>query len=158
AGFPFTDSGEVPVTDLARFLNPVNGEFTVFFNDKLSSSFEDVQGKWKLKESGAFKFSDNFVNYLNGGLRLRDALFPNGGGAPEVSYEITLQPVPGADVSIQIDGNRVETRGTSARSAKFIWPARAGESGAQITVIKGGQTSENAVPKAFPGEWGLFKM
>ena len=156
SGFPFTDtSSATPVTDLGRFLNPVNGQITTFFNERLATSFDDAQGQWKLKESGAVKLSDSFVNYLNGTRRLRDALFPNGGQQPEVGYEITLQPVPGADVVIEVDGNRVETRGTSPQSSKFIWPARAGASGARITVIQsGGQSSE----RTFPGEWGLFQM
>ncbi|HYE65281.1 MAG TPA: type VI secretion system membrane subunit TssM, partial [Pyrinomonadaceae bacterium] len=154
SGFPFTDAGESSLTDLARFLNPVNGQLTAFFNNQLASSFEDAQGQWRLKESGAFRFSDDFVRYLNGARRLREALFPNGGQQPEVSYDITLQPVAETDITIDIDGTRVETRGTSAQSAKFIWPARAGSSGAKITVISGGQTTE----KTFPGEWGLFKM
>ncbi|MBL8193166.1 MAG: hypothetical protein JNM06_05045, partial [Blastocatellia bacterium] len=40
------------------------------------------------------------------------------------------------------------------QSAKFTWPAKSGASGAKITVIQGSKISE----KAFPGEWGLFKM
>ena len=155
AGFPFTDGGEASVTDLTSYLNPVNGQFTSFFNDKLASSFDDAQGQWKLKESGGFKFSDSFVNYLNGTRKLRDAVFPANGQQPEVSYEIMLQPVSGADVVIEIDGNRLESHGTSPQSSKFIWPARAGASGGRITVIKAGAQSAD---RTFPGEWGLFKM
>lgn len=157
SGFPFTDTGESSVTDLARFLNPSNGQFTTYFNERLAASFEDAQGKWKLKESSVFKFSDDFVKYLNDARRLREALFPNNGPQPEVSYDITLQPVADTDITIEIDGTRVETRGTStsAVSAKFIWPARSGASGAKITVLpNGGEPKE----RTFPGEWGLFKM
>jgi type VI secretion system protein ImpL len=155
AAFPFTDSSsQTPVTDLARFLNPANGQFTTFFNERLAGSFEESQGKWKLKESGAVKLSDNFVNYLNSARELRDALFAGGGQQPEVSYEIKLQPLAGADLRIEIDGTSVETRGTSAQAAKFTWPARAGTSGARILVIRNGQQTESA----FPGEWGLFRL
>lgn len=155
SGFPFTETGDSSVTDLARFLNPSNGQFTSFFNERLSSSFDDAQGKWKLKESSVFKFSDEFVEYLNNARRLREALFPNNGQQPEVSYQIELQPVTNTDITIEIDGTRVETRGTSPASAKFIWPARSGASGAKITVLpNGGEPAE----KTFPGEWGLFKM
>ncbi|MEW6730057.1 MAG: type VI secretion system membrane subunit TssM [Acidobacteriota bacterium] len=154
AGFPFTNTGEAAVTDLARFFNPVNGQFTLFFNDKLATSLEDAQGRWRLKETGAFKFSPDFINYLNGVRQLRDALFPHGGQQPEVNYEITLQPVAGSDIVLEIDGIRAETRGNTPQSAKFVWPARAGSSGVKITVITGGQIFE----RAYPGEWGLFKM
>src|ERR1700752_5419028 len=84
SGFPLTDSGESSVTDLARYLNPTNGQLTTFFNERLATSFEDAQGQWRLKETGAFKFSEGFVNYLNKARRLREALFPNGGQQPEV--------------------------------------------------------------------------
>ncbi|HYP28094.1 MAG TPA: type VI secretion system membrane subunit TssM [Blastocatellia bacterium] len=155
-GFPFTASqSQTPVTDLARFLNPANGQLTLFINDKLATSFEEAQGQWKLKESGAVKLSDAFVNYLNNARRLRDALFPTGGQQPEVSYELILQPVPGTDVMIDIDGTSVQARGTAPGSAKFQWPARAGTSGAKISVIKPGATPASL---NFPGEWGLFQM
>lgn len=156
AGFPFTDAGESSVTDLARFLNPANGQFSTFFNERLVASFDDAEGQWRLKETGAFKFSDGFVAYLNNARRLREALFANGGQQPEVSYDITLQSVPNTDVVVEIDGTRVETRGTSPASAKFIWPARAGASGAKISVI--GANGEAPAERTFPGAWGLFKM
>jgi type VI secretion system protein ImpL len=155
AGYPFTDSGEASLGDLSSFLNPVNGQFSTFFNQKLASSFDDAQGQWRLKESGAFKFSDDFVKYLNSARKLREALFASGGQQPEVGYDLTLQPVPNSDVVIEIDGTKVETRGNSPQSAKFIWPARSGASGVRITVVASGS---QAAEKTFPGTWGLFKM
>ncbi|HEX8098395.1 MAG TPA: type VI secretion system membrane subunit TssM, partial [Pyrinomonadaceae bacterium] len=137
SGFPFTDAGESSVTDLAKFLNPVNGQFTTFFNKQLAPSFEDAGGEWKLKETGAVKFSPDFVKYVNNVRRLREALFPQGGQQPEVRYGLELQPVPNADVSVEIDGQRVESGGT--KSASFVWPARPGSpTGAVIKVIQSG--------------------
>lgn len=153
-GFPFTETGSASITDLTRYLNPVNGVLAQFFNDRLASSFEEVGGKLQLKESGAFKFSQEFIDYLNSSKQLREALFAQGGQQMEVSYELLLQPVTNSDIVIEIDGTRVETRGTTPQSAKFTWPAKSGASGAKITVIQGSKISE----KAFPGEWGLFKM
>ncbi len=153
-GFPFTSFGEASLTDLTRFLNPVNGQLTIFFNEKLASSFEEAGGQWRLKETGAFRFSDNFVNYLNSARRLREALFPTGSQQPEVAYELIVQPVPGADVVIEIDGNRAQASGSSPQSYKFTWPARTGASGARILVITGGG---QPLERSFPGEWGLFK-
>jgi type VI protein secretion system component VasK len=158
SGYPFTDAGESSLADLARFLNPSNGQFTTFFNDRLAASFDDAQGQWRLKPAGAFKFSDDFVRYLNSARRLRSALFPQAGAQPEVSYEVKLEPVADADLSVEIDGQRVETRGTS--SAKFTWPARAGSTtGATIKLVPAASTGkEPPSPLNFPGEWGLFKM
>lgn len=155
SGYPFTESGEASLTDLAAFLNPVNGQFTQFFNKNLASSFDDVQSQWKLKETGAIRFSDDFVKYLNNARRLREAMFANGGQQPEVAYDLTLQPVSNTDVVIEIDGTRLEVRGNAPQSAKFIWPARSGSSGAKISVLPdGGEAAE----RTFPGTWGLFRM
>lgn len=157
AGYPFTNAGAASIGDLARYLNPVDGQLTVFFNNRLAPSFDDVQGEWKQKEAGAFKFSEEFVGYLNKARRLRDALFPEGGKEPKASYDVILQPVAGADVVMEIDGNNpIETRGTSPASAKFVFPARAGgASGVRIVVTNSdGQRAE----KPFPGEWGLFQL
>jgi type VI secretion system protein ImpL len=156
SGYPFTDAGEASLTDLAGFLNPVNGQFTQFFSKNLATSFDDVEGRWKLKESGAIKFSDDFVKYVNSARKLREAMFANGGQQPEVAYDLILQPVANTDVMVEIDGTKVEVRGNAAQSAKFIWPPRfGGSSGAKITVLpNGGETAE----RTFPGTWGLFKM
>ena len=148
--------GEASLTDLAGFLNPVNGQLTVFFKEKLASSFEDAQGQWRLKESGAIKFPDDFVKYLNSARKVREAMFAAGGQQPQVGYDLTVQPVSNADVIVEIDGTKFETRGNSPQSAKLTWPARSGTSGVRITVVPSdGQPVE---PKTFPGTWGLFKM
>jgi type VI secretion system protein ImpL len=165
SGFPFTETGESSVTDLARFLNPANGQFTTFFNKQLAPSFEDVNGEWKLKETGGVKFSDGFVKYINNARRLREALFPTAGQQPEVRYGIELQTVPNTDINVEIDGQRVESGGT--KSASFVWPARPGSpTGAAIKVLQNGSSAVVGVgepqpdtqPLVFPGEWGLFKM
>lgn len=155
SNFPFSDSSsEAPVADLAKFLNPSNGQLTLFFNERLISSFEESQSKLTLKESGAVKLSSSFVEYLNNARELREALFPGGGVQPDLSYEVKLQPATGGDARIEIDGTNVETRGNSPQAAKFTWPARTGTSGARIVVLRGGQQAE----VSFPGEWGLFRM
>ncbi|MEJ7617380.1 MAG: type VI secretion system membrane subunit TssM [Pyrinomonadaceae bacterium] len=158
SGFPFTEGGESSVADLARYLNPSNGQLTTFFNSQLAPSFEDAQGQWKLKETGAFKFSDEFVGYLNNARRLREALF-SPAGALEVNYEMTLQPTPNADVVMQIDGQTIEARGTPS-SMKLTWPARTGSAtSATIKVIPTGGPITDAPPQqSYSGAWGLFKM
>src|SRR5262252_79773 len=155
SGYPFTDTGEASITDVASYLNPSSGLFTQFFNKNLATSFDEVQGQWKLKETGAVRFSDDFVKYLNSARKLREAMFANGGQQPEVGYDLTLQPVANSDVIIEIDGTKVEVRGNSAQSAHFTWPARSGSSGAKISVVpNGGETAD----RSFSGSWGLFKM
>lgn len=155
SGYPFTDTGEASLADLAGFLNPVNGQFSTFFNKNLASSFDEAQGQWKLKESGAIRFSDDFIKYLNNARKLREAMFASG-QQPEVGYNLTVQPVPNTDVVVEIDGTKVEARGSSPQSVNLSWPARAGSSaGAKITVLpSGGQP----VDLPFAGTWGLFRL
>lgn len=153
SGYPFTDSGEASLTDLGSFLNPSNGQLWAFFNNNLTNSVEELQGQWKLKDTGAVPLSDDFMKYLNSARKLREAMFPNGEQEPKVSYVLMLQPTPNADVVIEIDGNRVESRGNAQGSTTFIWPAKSGNSGARI-MVSGGQEAV----QTFPGTWGLFKM
>jgi type VI secretion system protein ImpL len=156
-GYPFTAAGESSVSDLSRFLNPVDGLLTNFFKTRLAASFDDVQGQWRLKESGGYKFTDEFVNYLNNARRLREALFTdNGKQQPAFNYNVTLQPVPNADTRLEIDGQSpLSAGGTSAASGLFQFPARAGgNSGVRIVINADGQQHE----KSFNGEWGLFRF
>jgi type VI protein secretion system component VasK len=155
AGFPFTDKGETALVDLVRFINPENGQFTVFFNAQLADSFDDVNGEWVLKETGTYKFSKDFVKYVNDVRRLREAMFPNGGAQPAVSYTLEVQPVSEAEITFDIDGQQLKT--TDKKPAKFIWPARAGaQAGATLKLTpKGGEEKQ---PLSFTGEWGLFRL
>ncbi len=157
SGFPFAETGETSVADLSRFLNPENGQFTTFFNNQLADSFDDVEGEWKLKESGAFKYSKEFVKYLNDARRLREALFPNGGAQPAVGYVLELQPATDADVIFEIDGQRIETG--RATPAPFLWPPQGGAAtGAVIKLLPKAEKAEIPTPLAFTGEWGVLKM
>jgi type VI secretion system protein ImpL len=156
SGYPFTDGGEASVEDLARFLNPVDGELWTFFNTKLTNTFDDVQGRWKLQESGAFNLSPEFVDYLNNARQLRDALFASGSKQPSVAYDLTLQPPATGDLVLDLDGNPpVIARTGSPGSVTLKWPAQVGDVGAKLTVNQGSGPPEN---KLFPGKWGLFKM
>ena len=151
ARFPFSDSGQdVPLGDLAAFLNPVDGHLSTFVKSELGGSFDS---QWKLKENSPIKdrFSDDFKNYLRDAYRLREALFGSGNQI-DVSYEIVLQSVAGADVSIEIDGQTVSAPGTG--SATFKWSNNAGASGAKVTVNKG--TQQQTLQR--PGKWGVFRL
>lgn len=155
AGFPFVArDSEAPLADLVRFINSENGQFTVFFNTQLAGSFDDVQGAWALKESGAYRFSKDFIKYLNDVRRLREALFPNGGAQPEVLYALEVEPVENTNLTIEIDGQQLVVE--NQKPAKFFWPARAGTpAGASIKVEANG-AEEQTLNMA--GDWGLFRL
>ncbi|MGH9761484.1 MAG: type VI secretion IcmF C-terminal domain-containing protein, partial [Blastocatellia bacterium] len=155
SGYPFTDAGEASVEDLARFLNPVDGELWTFFNGHITNAFQDVQGRWKLLDSGAFDFSPEFVDYLNNARQLRDALFAGDSKQLSVNYDLSVQP-SGADVDLNIDGNPpVQIRGNTPGSVTLKWPAQVGDVGGKITVTQAGRPP---AVRVFPGKWGLYKM
>jgi type VI secretion system protein ImpL len=155
--YPFTNvTSEASVGEMSRFLNPANGAFTTFFNERLASSFEGQPGQLKLKEAGAFKFSEEFVKYINTILLLREAVFPNKGQQPSVDYGLTLQPLEGADAIVEIDGQRAEARG-AVSSVGLKWPAAPGaQTMAVIKVVPA--DGQEVKPLQFTGEWALFKM
>lgn len=153
AAFPFTPTGQkVSVRQIEEFLNPVDGRFTLYFKDKLASQFEDSGGQWKPKEPG--RYSDEFVAYLNGIRRIRDALFPQNSQTVKVTGDVVVQKTPGADVTLEVEGTRADTR--TGPSARFTWPAAQGASGARIQAFP----TDGGAPAdlTFPGEWGLYDM
>jgi type VI secretion system protein ImpL len=152
--YPFADggtSGDASVADIAKFLNPANGELTTFFNQRLKPYFEE---DWSPKPEGSERFTPEFVAFLKNARRLRDALFPAAGNAPNVEYQIGLTPVRDALTRVEIDGNVLEQ---DKPAPQFRWPGN--KSGVKITMtFTGGPYTTQTAEKIVTGEWGLLKM
>lgn len=158
SGYPFGDGSDASVADLSQFLNPANGKFSSFLNKLLVTSIEGTPGQWRRKPSSSFRISDEFLKYINDAGHLREALFPNATSQqPEVSYQLTLQPVSDTEITLDMYGTPVQTLGTTEQTTKLAWPAPAGSLEAKITVVPK-TTSLPEPPKTFSGEWALFKM
>jgi type VI secretion system protein ImpL len=157
--FPFKEgagnSAGVPINDLTKFLNPVNGQLSTLYSGQLASSFEGVPGQLRLKESAPIKFSSEFVAYLNAALQLREDLFPAGSPEPKLGYTLTLEPTPGAEVVVDIDGRSAST-GTPQLTN--VWPPGPGGSGAKISVFPSEAIDGPPTPQTWSGPWALFKM
>ncbi len=167
-GYPFEDIGDADMTKLSAYLNPVDGELSKFYNDRLAKFFEEKDGKLKVKENSEVKFSDEFVEYLNNAFRLREALFGKS-KTPSFSYEFRLEKVEGALVEVTIDGQKIDSSGTG--STNFRFPATSGETGVFMNLVFATgattatsantseiTTTEQSLSKKFPGNWGLFKF
>lgn len=177
-GYPFEDSGDADLTKLSIYLNPVDGDLTKFYKERLEKFFEEVDGKLKVKEGSEVKFSDEFVDYLNRAFKLREALFAKS-KTPSFSYEVKLQKVDGAIVELVIDGQKIDSSGTGSTNFKF--PATSGETGVILNVspigsvagtinqtysantspsnvYASGISQETSSSKRFPGTWGLLKF
>jgi type VI secretion system protein ImpL len=178
-GYPFQDgAAEADLTKLTAFLNPTDGKFSKFYDERLKRYFEESNGQLKLKDSAEVKFTDDFVAYLNSAMNLRKALFGTN-ATPKFDYEFSLQPVQGGLVEITIDGQKVTSDATG--SIKGSFPAsgtetgvfiNSGGSGASTTSTAGPSANSNSAPpkpvaptagdtsgpKRYPGSWGLFRF
>lgn len=146
-GYPFEDAGETDITKLSAYLNPADGTFSKFFEDRLAKYFEESGGQWKVKETSEVKFSDEFVAYVNNAFRLREAMFGKS-KTPAFNYEFKLQKVSGALIEVTIDGQKVDSNGTGSTNFKF--PAASGETGVIMTLAStdGVSSTSGATPSS----------
>ena len=175
-GYPFQDgTAEADLTKVTAFLNPSDGKFSKFYNERLKRYFEESNGQLKLKDTAEVKFSDEFVVYLNNAMNLQKALFGTN-ATPKFEYEFGLQPVQGALVEITMDGQKATSDATG--SIKGTFPASGTDTGVFINSSGGGTTTttgttgttgnSNTAPKPtsgdasgskrYPGSWGLFRF
>ena len=173
-GYPFQDGAtEADITKLTAYLNPTDGKFSKFYDDRLKRYFEESNGQLKMKDTAEVKFSDDFIAYLNAAMNLRKALFGTS-ATPKFEYEFSLQPVPGSLVEITIDGQKATSDATG--SIKGTFPASGTDTG--VFLNSGGSdtalTSNSAAAsntntaakpstgdtgqKRYPGTWGLFRF
>ncbi len=166
-GYPFDDSQtDTDLTKLSDFLAPEKGKFSEFYDKKLSSYFEEVNGQLKQKENAEIKFSDEFIGYLNNAMNLRKALFGSS-PTPKFEYAFTLKPATGAIVEIVIDSQKARSEGTGALTASF--PGSGAEIGVLMNLVSSGASvsptdsntstpASNSAELKFPGPWGLFRF
>lgn len=182
-GFPFDDSGtDADLTKLSAYLNPADGKFSKFFDERLSKYFEESNGQYKLKDTAEVKFSDEFVAYVNNAFALRKALFGTS-PTPKFEYEFTLKAPKDSLIEVVIDGQKVSAEGTGSIKGSFP-PGGSAETG--VIVTSGSSTdaaattspppsansansnvsspsgnvpaSSSASSLRFPGNWGLFRF
>lgn len=187
-GYPFTDDGEADLTELSKFLNPLNGQLSTFYKTRLQDQFEEKDGRLVPKESSKYKFSAEFVDYLNNAFRLRDALYGKTDSKPNFRYDFRLMRVEDAIIEVTIDGQKVTSESTGSSTLGF--PAAQGASsgvlmrfastggtsstsGSTLPPTSSANNSNSSVPtttvpnyqqdtgedrKTFQGSWGLFKF
>jgi type VI secretion system protein ImpL len=175
-GYPFEDgAAEADLTKLTAFLNPADGRFSKFYDERLARYFEESGGQLKVKDTSEIQFSDEFIAYLNNAFKLRTALFGTN-PTPKFEYEFTLRPVSGAIVEVTIDGQKITSEGTG--SVKLSFPAgQSAETGVLVDLLStGGSTpsgpgafgqnansntssgSSSSAPLTYQGNWGLFRF
>jgi type VI secretion system protein ImpL len=145
--FPFEDSsGEVPLNDLSRLLNPSDGDLTKFVKTRLKDFVDD---EWKIKQ-GTSGFSQEFTSYLANARRLQKALFPNDNREPGFSCVLALVPATDQDFSIDVNGQLISR---NSPEITVSWPVRQGQTSVSVST----RGSDQPV-KTFGGQWWLFRM
>lgn len=178
-GYPFEDgTGESDLTKLTAFLNPVDGKFSKFYEDRLKKYFEESNGALKLKDTAEVKFSDEFIAYLNNAFALRKAMFGTS-ATPKFEYEFAFKPGKDAIIEVVIDGQKITSEGTASIKGTFPAPASA-ETGVIMSIAGSAPTTTSGPPPVststptsgskpqssdtggaslkFPGNWGLFRF
>ena len=185
-GYPFTDDGEADLTKLTAFLNPINGELSTFYKERLKDSFEEKDGRLIVKESSQIQFTPEFVEYLNNAFKLRRILYGDANN-PNFKYDFRILRNPEAIIEVTIDGQTVTSEATGSSVLGF--PAAQGQStgvlmrfsstsgtsstsGNTLPATSSANSSDSSVSstssnflqdggeveKRFPGTWGLFKF
>lgn len=162
ANYPFADSQQdADLAALTRYLNPADGRFSRFYDERLSKYFEEVDGKLRPISGSEFEFADEFVEYLNNAMTLRTALFGTGKAA-KVDYEFALTQMKDAIVEVSIDGTKITTEGTGSRN--FAFPAPPGsETGVVVNLVStsggaDGGLAGTATSIPYQGVWGILKF
>lgn len=157
--YPFQDSQQdADIAALSRFLNPADGRFSKFYDERLSKYFEESEGRLNPISGAEVQFADEFVEYLNNAMALRTALFGTG-KAPKVDYEFALQPLKDAIVEVTIDGQKITTEGTA--SVRLIFPAQGGETGVVVNLVSTSGSADStgtATSVPYQGVWGILKF
>ncbi len=125
-GYPFTDDGEADLTELSKFLNPVDGELSKFYKERLKEYFDEVNNQLVVKESSKYKFSADFVKYLNNAFKLREVLYGKSNKEVSFKYDFRLMKVENSIIEITIDGQKVTSEATGSSTLGF--PAAQGAS------------------------------
>lgn len=130
-GYPF-ESGETNAdfTNLKEYLGSGKG-LSKFYDETLKKYFEGTPGQLKLKDPNNAPFNQEFVDYLNKALVLRQALFSKGDDV-KFSYDFELLNPQDTVVEITIDGITISS--VDKPASKIDFPASTG--GGNGVIIK----------------------
>jgi type VI secretion system protein ImpL len=158
--YPFVKSDrDVPLADFAKLFAP-NGVIDKFFSANLDPLVNRT-GKtwtWKPNPNLSRKLSDTTLHEFQQAAEIRDAFFPIGGGAPNLSLEVkplTLSS-DAQTATLAINGaNVVNQQGAPNPAANVAWPG-AGAGEASITMAPDMPDRQSKLERT--GAWALFRL
>ncbi len=158
--YPFSKSDrDVPMADFARIFAP-GGVIDKFFSANLEPLVNHA-GKtwvWKPNPNSSRKLSDTTLRQFQQAAEIRDAFFPTGGNAPNVSLEVkplTLSS-DAQTATLSINGaNVVAQQGTPFAATTVQWPG-AGAGDASIVMAPDMPDRKSNIERT--GAWALFRL
>jgi type VI secretion system protein ImpL len=159
--YPFVKSDrDVPLADFAKLFAP-NGVIDKFFAANLDPLVNRTGKTWVWKPNPNLlsrKLSETTLREFQQAAEIRDAFFPIGGGAPNLSLEVkplTLSPDAQTATLAINSANVVNQQGAPNPAANVAWPG-AGAGEASITMAPDMPDRQSKLERT--GAWALFRL
>lgn len=158
--FPFANSNsrEVGMTDFARLFAP-GGVLDGFFAQNLATLADLSGDTWTWREDTALgrELSNTALREFQRAAQIRDAFFPPGAVAPQVTVTFTQQSLnPAADAAIlSINGEVMQTQQVGNQPHTFNWP---GSGGGGVTIAFTPEIAGRESTVTVPGAWALKRL
>lgn len=144
--------------DFVRLMAP-GGLIDGFFTDTLKPFVDTTQTPWKWNsvDNSQLGLSANTLAQLEMASQIRNALFPGGGAAVSVKFEITPTSLDSqiGSVSLDLDGQDVAYSHGPTQPIRVQWPGPGGRNQARLTFVP---LSGATVSITKEGPWALFRL
>ncbi len=149
---------DIPMDDFVRLMGP-GGLVDGFFNKYLKPFIDITHSPWKWNtvENSQLGLSANTLVQFELASQIRNAMFPGGGAAVSVKFEIsptTLDPQIGS-VSLDLDGQTVGYSHGPIQPTKVQWPGPGGRNQVMLTFAP---VSGQSAAITREGPWALFRL
>ncbi|MBV8914781.1 MAG: type VI secretion system membrane subunit TssM, partial [Acetobacteraceae bacterium] len=149
---------DVQIDDFVALLGP-GGRIEKFFDQYLKSFVDTSQRPWRWQSSGApLGLSPGSLAEFDRASQIREALFPNGGNALQVKFQLSpadLSPSVG-QISIDIGGNTLVNNHGPVEPVQFQWPGANGRTSVRVTMTPATGGKEDV--QEYNGPWALLRM
>jgi len=158
--YPFYKSDrDVPMADFAKLFAP-GGTIDRFFSANLEPLVNRSAKTWVWKPNPNLsrKLSDTTLREFQQAAEIRDAFFPTGGNAPNITMEVTPLTLSSdaQTATLSINGaNVVNQQGANNAAANVQWPG-AGAGDASIAMAPDMPDRKSSLERT--GAWALFRL
>ena len=157
--YPFANSDrDVPMGDFAKLFAP-GGLIEKFFAANLDSLVNRTAKTWVWKPNPNLnrKLSDRTLRQFQQAAEIRDAFFPTGGSAPNVTFEVKPLTLSGAQTAtLAINGATVVyQQGAESTPTNVAWP---GAGAGEASIVMAPDMPDRPSKLERNGAWALFRL